>query len=85
MLSTGSVGIPAVAGAGPELTVHQGLRHVLGDTAWLRLPPAVRTRFGDPVVAVDPYPLSTPSGLILATRRDNPARSAASTTASTSL
>src|SRR5262249_12968329 len=30
-----------------------GLRHVLGDSAWRRLPPAVRARFGEPVVAVD--------------------------------
>jgi hypothetical protein len=30
-----------------------GLQHVLGDSAWRRLPPAVRARFGEPVVAVD--------------------------------
>src|SRR5262245_48051253 len=32
---------------------HRGLRRVLGDAAWLRLPPAVRARFGEPAVAVD--------------------------------
>jgi hypothetical protein len=30
-----------------------GLLHVLGESAWLRLSTAVRTRFGEPVVAVD--------------------------------
>lgn len=34
-------------------TAHHGLRGVLGDSAWRRLPPAVRARFGEPVVAVD--------------------------------
>ena len=32
---------------------HHGLRGVLGEAAWHRLPPAVRVRFGDPVRAVD--------------------------------
>lgn len=32
---------------------HKGLRGVLGDTAWQRLPQAVRARFGEPAVAVD--------------------------------
>jgi Domain of unknown function (DUF4166) len=32
---------------------HHGLQRVLGDAAWRRLPPAVRTRFGEPVLAVD--------------------------------
>lgn len=32
---------------------HTGLRHVLGEVAWLRLPAAVRARFGEPVLAVD--------------------------------
>ena len=30
-----------------------GLLHVLGESAWLRLPAAVRARFGEPVLAVD--------------------------------
>jgi Domain of unknown function (DUF4166) len=34
-------------------TAHRGLQHVLGDLAWRRLPPAVRTRFGEPVLTVD--------------------------------
>jgi Domain of unknown function (DUF4166) len=32
---------------------HKGLRNVLGDAAWQRLPDAVRARFGEPVIAVD--------------------------------
>ncbi len=32
---------------------HLGLRDVLGESAWLRLPQAVRARFGEPVQAVD--------------------------------
>lgn len=40
---------PSEAGREPR----HGLQHVLGDTAWRRLPPAVRARFGEPVVAVD--------------------------------
>jgi hypothetical protein len=53
MRNAGSVSVP-VATAGPVMrTAHHGLRHVLGDTAWQRLPAAVRARFGEPVVAVD--------------------------------
>ena len=40
----------------PSEVTHEprhGLRHVLGDSAWRRLPPAVRARFGEPVVTVD--------------------------------
>src|SRR5690348_11265820 len=32
---------------------HGGLRGVLGEPAWQRLPPAVRVRFGEPATAVD--------------------------------
>jgi hypothetical protein len=32
---------------------HRGLRGVLGEAAWQRLPAAVRSRFADPAVAVD--------------------------------
>jgi hypothetical protein len=32
---------------------HLGLRDLLGESGWLRLPPAVRVRFGEPVQAVD--------------------------------
>ena len=32
---------------------HHGLRGVLGEPAWQRLPPAVQVRFGEPVKAVD--------------------------------
>jgi len=32
---------------------HLGLREVLGERAWLSLPPTVRTRFKEPVEAVD--------------------------------
>ncbi len=49
MLSPDSVGV-AVVGA---RTPHHGLRHVLGESAWLRLPAAVRARFGEPVLTVD--------------------------------
>ena len=52
MFSAGSVSVPVVTGDSTH-RVHHGLRHVLGESAWLRLPPAVRARFGDPVVAVD--------------------------------
>jgi Domain of unknown function (DUF4166) len=34
-------------------TVHLGLRDVLGESAWLRLPSTVRARFAEPVHAVD--------------------------------
>ena len=40
----------ALAGIRP---VAHGLHDVLGDSAWGRLPPAVRARFGDPVLTVD--------------------------------
>jgi hypothetical protein len=53
MFSAGSIGVPVVAGEASGGKVRHGLRHVLGDTAWQRLPQAVRARFGDPVVAVD--------------------------------
>jgi hypothetical protein len=32
---------------------HRGLEHLLGEQAWHRLPPAVRARFGEPVLAID--------------------------------
>jgi hypothetical protein len=32
---------------------HDGVRRVLGDAAWQRLPAAVRARFGEPVLKVD--------------------------------
>lgn len=51
MFSVGAMG--RVARDACSGTGHRGLRHVLGEAAWLRLPPAVRVRFGDPVVAVD--------------------------------
>jgi hypothetical protein len=34
-------------------TAHLALRDVLGESAWERLPAAVRVRFGEPVLAVD--------------------------------
>ena len=37
----------------PAPVTHLGLRDVLGEPAWQRLPPAVRTRFAEPVLAVD--------------------------------
>jgi len=48
----------AIAALTPRPTVpgddgHRGLRHVLGEVAWQRLPPAVRVRFGEPVRRVD--------------------------------
>src|SRR6187431_1987589 len=51
MFSVGAMG--RVARDACSGTGHRGLRHVLGEAAWLRLPPAVRVRFGDAVVAVD--------------------------------
>jgi hypothetical protein len=51
MSSVGAIGPVARGVFGCR--VHHGLRNVLGDAAWMRLPPAVRARFGDPVVAVD--------------------------------
>jgi uncharacterized protein DUF4166 len=48
-----AVSVPvATAGRSPAHT-HHGLRRVLGEPAWQRLPAAVRARFGEPVVAVD--------------------------------
>jgi hypothetical protein len=41
--------LPAVAGR----AIHPGLRAVLGESAWQRLPPRVRARFDEPVLAVD--------------------------------
>src|SRR5262245_58070589 len=32
---------------------HRGLRGVLGEAAWHRLPAAVRSRFAEPAIAVD--------------------------------
>lgn len=37
----------------PGLEAHVGLHRILGETAWQRLPPAVRARFGEPVRRVD--------------------------------
>jgi len=51
MFSVGAMG--RVAHEACSDAGHRGLRQVLGDAAWLRLPAAVRVRFGDPVVAVD--------------------------------
>jgi len=42
--------IPAIGTSVPR---HRGLRWVLGDAAWARLPETVRARFGEPPVAVD--------------------------------
>jgi hypothetical protein len=53
MSSASPVGVPVVTAKESTCKDHHGLRHVLGDGAWQRLPPSVRARFGDPVVAVD--------------------------------
>ena len=53
MFSAGSISLPVATAGRVERSAHHGLRHVLGDSAWLRLPEAVRARFGEPVVAVD--------------------------------
>lgn len=53
MSSAGSIGVPGVTAGAGRHTAHHGLRAVLGEPAWLRLPQAVRARFGEPVVAVD--------------------------------
>lgn len=37
----------------PAPGIHPGLRDVLGEPAWHRLPAAVRVRFAEPVLAVD--------------------------------
>jgi hypothetical protein len=44
-----------ILGAGTTAApgTHLGLRDVLGEPAWQRLPAAVRTRFAEPVLAVD--------------------------------
>jgi hypothetical protein len=42
-----------ILGALTAPDVHLGLRDVLGENAWLRLPSRVRVRFGEPVLAVD--------------------------------
>ncbi len=36
-----------------DSTRHHGLQQLLGERAWQRLPPTVRVRFGEPVLAVD--------------------------------
>lgn len=46
----GMAGAHAVSRSGEA---HPGLRGVLGESAWLRLPLTVRARFGEPVRAVD--------------------------------
>ena len=53
MFSADRVAVPSVTAGATVRPAHHGLRHVLGDSAWKRLPPAVRARFGEPVVAVD--------------------------------
>jgi hypothetical protein len=53
MLSADRAAVPVVTTAAVKRGPHHGLRHVLGDAAWRRLPAAVRARFGEPVVAVD--------------------------------
>jgi len=53
MVSARAVGVPVVTANGSSCQGHPGLRHVLGDAAWQRLPTRVRARFGEPVVAVD--------------------------------
>lgn len=44
---------PATTGLPHTDQPYTGLRHVLGEIAWLRLPAAVRARFGEPVLPVD--------------------------------
>src|SRR5690349_13085939 len=53
MFSAGRATVPGVGRPEEHTAPRHGLRHVLGDAAWRRLPPAVRARFGEPVVAVD--------------------------------
>jgi Domain of unknown function (DUF4166) len=53
MFSAGSVSVQVATAARVRTATHHGLRRVLGDPAWQRLPAAVRARFGEPVVAVD--------------------------------
>jgi uncharacterized protein DUF4166 len=53
MFSAGRAVVPGVGLPEDHGAPRHGLRHVLGDSAWRRLPQAVRARFGDPVVAVD--------------------------------
>src|SRR5262245_55133306 len=48
-----SVSIPAATDGRAPRSIHHGLRRVLGEPAWQRLPEAVGTRFGEPVLAVD--------------------------------
>jgi hypothetical protein len=53
MFSAGSVSVHVATAGRVRTAAHHGLRRVLGDTAWRRLPEAVQARFGEPVVAVD--------------------------------
>jgi hypothetical protein len=54
MSSASFVSAPVATATGRSpVHTHHGLRRVLGDPAWERLPEAVRARFGEPVVAVD--------------------------------
>ncbi len=53
MLCAGSVSVPLATAGFTAPHPHHGLRRVLGEPAWQRLPEAVRARFGEPVVAVD--------------------------------
>jgi len=53
MPSANASGALTPRGATPAEAGHSGLRHVLGEVAWQRLPAAVRARFGDPVRKVD--------------------------------
>jgi len=49
----GATGATAAAATAAAPGTHLGLRDVLGEPAWHRLPAAVRTRFSEPVLAVD--------------------------------
>jgi hypothetical protein len=53
MSHAGSTRVPGVTANPVVLRPHYGLRRVLGEAAWRRLPAPVRVRFGEPALTVD--------------------------------
>jgi hypothetical protein len=59
VLAFGPRQAPTATGPGAQLAPYSppyrpsGMHGLLGDVAWRQLPPAVRTRFGEPVLSVD--------------------------------
>jgi hypothetical protein len=53
MFSAASISVPVATAGRAERRAPHGLRGVLGEPAWQRLPAAVQVRFGEPATAVD--------------------------------